>query len=270
MAVTNSTKVKLIRKGILTHDKDLSTITKPLVYLGLFFDQTLPRRCLLCRLSSDTAGPLCSGCEQDLPWLDHCCSRCAEPLPIKTGQTTCGQCQKHPPAFQHCFAPLRYEFPLDSLIQSFKDSADIPKVRLLADLFIQRWQLSAQASQPPELLIPVPLHRNRLYQRGFNQSLELADRLGRLLSIPVNNQACQRRVDTPHQVGLEAKQRRKNLANAFRVNASRLTGVKHLALVDDVVTTGTTAQLLARELVNTGVERVDIWCLARTPRDKHR
>lgn len=201
----------------------------------------------------------------------------------------CGRCLKKPLAFERTFAPLLYQFPVDNLIHRFKQNADISTTQLLCHLFIQ--QLSIQqgsiqhrpiqyiateqeraplspAKPLPEQLVPVPLHPRRLYQRGFNQSVELAHQLGQALLIKVNDCACRRVLDTPHQQGLTAKQRRRNLRRAFVVDGSQLsqTGATyHIAVIDDVLTTGTTAQALAQQLKRAGAGQVDIWCLARTP-----
>lgn len=258
------------------------------VYIRSIFDQVFASpRCLLCHHSSQRSMPLCSGCEKDLPWLNSYCQHCAEPLPeslsVPTAESsaqsskpllTCGHCLKHPPAFTRTYAPLRYEFPIDLLIRRFKHRPEHHCIELLGDLFVQHLaqamlqQTASQLQSTPQQLIPVPLHRNRLQQRGFNQSLELAHCISQRLGIPVNDKACSRQLDTPHQQGLSAKQRRRNLRHAFGVNRDQLdrTGpCQHVALIDDVMTTGTTAQILAVQLRRAGVERVDIWCLARTP-----
>ncbi|MEH6473743.1 MAG: ComF family protein [Halopseudomonas sp.] len=244
------------------------------VYFRLFFEQLFSSpRCLLCQLSSQREIPLCQGCEADLPWLNRHCQHCAEPLPEALSPShspdlTCGRCLKSPPAFSHTLAPLRYEFPVDLLIRRFKHRAERHSVELLSRLFVQRLQQFQLDSPLPQQLIPVPLHRNRLYQRGFNQSLELAESIGQRLDIRVNNRACSRLLNTPHQQGLSAKQRRRNLRHAFAVDRTQLGRVGpclHIALIDDVMTTGTTAQALALTFRQAGVEQVDIWCLARTP-----
>ena len=117
------------------------------------------------------------------------------------------------------------------------------------------------SAEPPEYLIPVPLHRNRYRQRGFNQAIEIAQSLSRELAIPLNLNACVRLRDTPHQIDLSAKQRRKNMKHAFA--ARGLSTIRHVAIVDDVMTTGATASELAIALKNAGVDRVDVWVCAR-------
>ncbi len=256
------------------------------VYIRSFFDQALAApRCLLCHQSSQRSMPLCRGCEQDLPWLNSYCQHCAEPLPeslnVSIGRRsdpsnkallTCGHCLKQPPAFTRTYAPLRYEFPIDLLIRRFKHRPEYHSIELLSELFVQHQAQALRQQSTPQQLMPVPLHPNRLQQRGFNQSLELAHCISQRLGIPVNDKACSRQLDTPHQQGLSAKQRRRNLRHAFRINRDQLnrTGpYLHVALIDDVMTTGTTAQILAVQLRQAGVDRVDIWCLARTPAGRH-
>ena len=249
------------------------------VYLRSFIDQSLSSpRCLLCQLPSQQRFPLCPGCEHDLPWLNSYCLQCAEPLPDSpsrsiiapksSAQFRCGHCLKQPPAFTHTYAPLRYEFPIDLLIQRIKHRADYHSIELLSRLFCQRLQRSTHPLPLPLQLIPVPLHPKRLRQRGFNQSLELALSIGERLGIPVNNRLCSRELDTPHQQGLSAKQRRRNLRDAFRIHLDQIVGT-HVAIIDDVMTTGTTAHMLAKKLRQAGIVQVDIWCLARTPAGRH-
>ena len=249
-------------------------------YISSFFNQLLRSPlCLLCHRPSQQAHPLCHGCEQDLPWLDNYCPQCAEPLSTRLTTASaalsntnasaifCGHCVKQPPAFNHTYAPLRYDFPADLLIQRIKHRADYQRIELLSQLFVKKLpQLTMQSK--PHQLIPVPLHPNRLRQRGYNQAIELAYSIAARLRIPVNTRACSRLLDTPHQQGLNAKQRRRNLRHAFSVDPEQLKMIgpyQQIALIDDVMTTGTTAQVLAEQLKEAGVEHVSVWCLARTP-----
>ncbi|MCU7798210.1 MAG: ComF family protein [Candidatus Thiodiazotropha sp. (ex Myrtea spinifera)] len=116
---------------------------------------------------------------------------------------------------------------------------------------------------PPDTLIPVPLHPLRLRERGFNQSLELARLLAKYQALDLNWRAVRRIRSTTAQTGLSEKDRRKNLRSAFEVNDD-LAG-RHVALFDDVITTGATITELSRTLLRAGVKRIDIWALARTP-----
>ncbi|WP_207063694.1 ComF family protein [Motiliproteus sp. SC1-56] len=234
---------------------------KTSVYCRALFDQFVPRTlCALCgQLSSER---LCPGCHRDLPWLESFCSQCAEPLPNDSAERRCGRCLKSAPAFTRTLSPLRYQYPVNHLVAGIKQDGDLGLFNLARDLFIQR-HASAIAAEPPELLVPVPLHSRRERQRGYNQAEVWARLLGSQLAIAVAPRCCERRLHTPHQQGLSARDRRRNLRRAFTVKPG--FRARHIALVDDVITTGTTLDLLAQAFRRQGVERIDAWCLARTP-----
>jgi len=219
--------------------------------------------CLICDESTDAACPLCHACELDLPWLGAQCQRCALPLPV---DGICPACQHKLPAFERVIAPWRYDFPLDSLISRFKHQANGAFGRLLgehlADYLKQQF---AAGLRKPDLLLPVPLGKGRLRERGFNQAQLLARWLSDVLQIPSLPKALQRTRDTPAQQGLDAATRKRNLRGAFALATDFLPDGRHIALVDDVLTTGATAQALAQLLCKNGAAHVDIYCLARTP-----
>lgn len=222
-------------------------------------------RCLLCGAMTEQAElPLCPGCDDDLPWLTGHCAICALPLPV--AGLTCGQCLRRAPAFQRVETPLRYGFPVDALITRFKHQANAPFGRLLAQLLSRHLKHAFDEGLPrPDRLVPVPLSRQRERQRGFNQAALLAAWLAAPLGLPVDNRLLRRIQDTPAQQGLDAAARKRNLRRAFALaDGARIEGL-HLALVDDVLTTGATAQFIARELRKAGARRVDVYCLARTP-----
>ncbi|AWY41580.1 ComF family protein [Pseudomonas putida] len=217
--------------------------------------------CLLCDEAADGAIPLCMACETELPWLGDHCQTCALPLP--GSGLTCGQCLTQPPAFERVIAPWTYSFPIDSLITRFKHSAKWPFGHLLAELLAQALRHRFADDLPqPDLLIAVPLATRRLRQRGFNQAAMLARWLGDQLDLPL----LLRTQDTGAQQTLNASERRQNLRNAFALAPDASIKGRHLALVDDVLTTGATAQALARLLMEAGAARVDVYCLARTPK----
>ncbi|MBC9249006.1 amidophosphoribosyltransferase [Pseudomonas alcaligenes] len=221
--------------------------------------------CLLCDEPADGATPLCSACEGELPWLGGHCQVCALPLP--GADLTCGECLRRPPAFARVEAPWRYSFPLDSLVTRFKHQARWPLGRLLATLLSHHLQHAFGEDLPrPELLLAVPLSARRLRQRGFNQAQMLADWLAASLQLPVQRHWLQRPHDSAHQQELDAAARKRNLRQAFALHpAAELEG-RHVALVDDVLTTGATAEAVARLLRKAGAARVDVYCLARTPK----
>ncbi|BAN46203.1 ComF family protein [Metapseudomonas resinovorans] len=220
--------------------------------------------CQLCRAPGGELA-ICTGCEADLPWLTGQCVQCALPLP--TQGLPCGDCLKRPPAFDRVEAPWRYAFPLDSLVTRFKHQGRWPLGRLLGEMLARHLAHAFDEGLPrPACLLPVPLAAPRLRRRGFNQAQMLARWLGDELRIPVQDSWLRRITDSPSQQDLDAAARRRNLRNAFDLGSQAQVAGLHLALVDDVLTTGTTAHLLARLLKRAGAARVDVYCLARTPR----
>lgn len=170
----------------------------------------------------------------------------------------CGTCLKKSPGFDTTHAPYLYSKSLAYLITQLKFHQNYKHARVLGTLLAR---YIAQTSPLPKSLIPVPLHPNRYRERGFNQSLEIARHLSRQLSIPMDLNACIRNKDTAHQTELPAKQRQKNLFNAFTV--IKPPASRHVAIIDDVMTTGSTASALAHALKNSGVSQVDVWVCAR-------
>ncbi len=232
------------------------------VYIWLKNEQT----CLICDEVTESVDCVCNVCEIELPWLMEPCDRCALPLPMDG--LTCGQCLKQPPAFKQVIAPWSYSFPVDSLISRFKHQARWPLGRMLAGLLGQHLQHrfdNAELSRP-DCLLPVPMARKRLRERGYNQALLLTKWLGTHLDIPLNDHLLLRPQDTVSQQDLDAKTRKRNLRDAFTLACDTPINGRHFALVDDVLTTGATAHSLARLLINAGARQVDVYCLARTPK----
>ena len=223
------------------------------------------QNCLLCDEPAEAEMPICVACEAEMPWLGEHCQTCALPLP-KAG-LTCDGCLLEPPAYEQVAVPWRYDFPVDSLITRFKHNAKWPFGHLLADVLSQYLQHRFDEDLPrPDALLPVPLAAKRLRQRGFNQAAMLARWLSQQLDLPCEENVVHRIQDTSAQQDLDAKARKRNLRNAFALTSDANVKGRHLALVDDVLTTGATAQALARLLMNAGATRVDVYCLARTPK----
>ncbi len=221
--------------------------------------------CALCDERCETGQSICGACEAELPWLREQCSVCALPLPVS--HLTCGECQKRPPAFDHVAVPWRFAFPVDTLISRFKHQAQWPSGRLLAEQMARHLQYAFDEGLPrPDMLLPVPLAPRRLRQRGFNQAQMLADWLRPALDIGVRADLLQRIQDTQSQQELDAAARRRNLRQAFALSDEVQVRGRHVAVIDDVLTTGATAEALARLLKRAGAVRVDIYCLARTPK----
>lgn len=183
-------------------------------------------------------------------------------MPLATPAPACGQCLRHEPPFGRAWAPLRYAHPLDLLEARFKFRADLAAGRVLSSLMIER--AAVDAPDLPGLLIPIPLHAKRLRERGYNQTLELLRPLAQALDVPLRADALVRVRATPPQTGLDAAARKRNLRGAFAV-APNATLPAHVALFDDVMTTGATLREAAQTLLRAGVARVDAWALARAP-----
>ena len=200
---------------------------------------------------------VCAACAYALPWNRSACLRCAIPLPAPG---TCGECLQRPPALTETHALFVYGFPLDRLVPRFKFHRDLAAGRLMADLMA-----GALMSAPrPDALVPVPLHARRIRQRGYDQALELARPLAATLALPLRADLLQRIRATAAQSELDAGQRQRNLARAFAV-PEQAALPDHVALVDDVMTTGATLAAAAHALRAAGVERVDAWVCARVP-----
>jgi ComF family protein len=220
----------------------------------------LPPHCLLCGQAGSARRDLCDACATDLPRNRMCCPRCA--LPLDAPAPLCGECLQSDPPFASAFVPFIYASPLDQLETRFKFGRSLAAGRVLAELWID-----AVRENPPALphaLIPVPLHPARLCERGYNQALELAKPLARALEIPLRDDVLVRTRATPAQSHLDADARHKNLQGAFAVNAASLP--QHVVVLDDVMTTGATLRECARTLVRAGVDRVDVWAVARAPK----
>ena len=172
----------------------------------------------------------------------------------------CGRCLgKRHPAVDDSIAVYEYRFPLDRLVQRFKFSADLALGRMLA----ARLALQAMQAERPRCLVVPPLSPRRMRGRGFNQALELAKVVGRALGVRCERRAIVRVRETEAQHELDRRRRLANLRGAFAC-ARRFDG-EHVAIVDDVVTTGATVETLARALKHAGAGRVSVWAVARTP-----
>jgi ComF family protein len=224
--------------------------------------QLLPGCCLLCGKLSEKQQDLCPACRNKLPFNDHHCRSCAQPLPssIPAG-SICGRCQTKPPFYDHCFAPFRYQDELTNLHHNFKFHHKLAAGRLMAELMCER--LAAPSVRLPQLLLPVPLHARRLRERGFNQAQELTRILSTHLSIPVDTQSLCRTRNTTAQSGLTKKDRRQNIRNAFTLTSK--INSSHVAIIDDVMTTGHTVNEIAKTIKASGVSEIEIWVFARTP-----
>lgn len=207
---------------------------------------------------------LCQACEADLPLIQAACHQCG--LPMNTKQLKCGQCSKASPTVDYTLSLFHYETPVDYMIGQLKFNHKLMYASILGDL-LQKHINQHLDTVLPEVLIPVPLHKERLISRGFNQSLEIARVVSKSLSIPVNTSLVKRIKNTQAQMELDARTRQKNIRNCFEIDTNKTsnenTMLRHVVIIDDVVTTGSTVNELAKLLKKNGVEKVGVWSVAR-------
>jgi len=225
--------------------------------------QLFPRQCVLCCQASGSSN-CCAGCRQDLPWLRHPCQQCGAPLPDHYCGTSCARCAISTAATDRVISALIYEYPVDRLIMRAKFQARPDSARALGELlslYLSEYG-AAHSIDLPDLLLPVPLHRVRLARRGFNQALEIAAPVADVLGIPLATDACRRIRDTAEQTTLTGRARQGNMTDAFRATLD-LSG-RRIALIDDVITTGSTADAMATALRKAGAVEIQVWSVART------
>ncbi|MEO5961905.1 MAG: ComF family protein [Thermomonas sp.] len=211
--------------------------------------------CMVCGEAGQDGRDLCRACHAALPWQGPACLRCALPLP---SLGTCGACLQHPPPLTETHAVFDYAFPLDRLLPRLKFHRDFASGRVLAQAMADHCAHLIR----PDALLPLPLHRERLRSRGYDQALELARPLARSLNLPLADGLLKRTKSTSAQSRLDADARKRNLRGAFRVIPGA-TLPAHIVLVDDVMTTGASLHSAARVLLAGGVKRVDAWICAR-------
>jgi ComF family protein len=233
--------------------------------LKQLFNWLLPPTCLLCGDPGQPAIDLCVPCQQELPWIQRACIQCALPLPLESpADQRCGHCLHYAAPFAHTIALWHYETPVDHFISALKFSHQLVYACLMGELLAQRLQHYYSDRALPDFIIPVPLHRQRLRDRGFNQALEIARPIVKKLAAPIKFNCCERVRATEPQTLLPVAERRRNLKNAFAVTQN--VAGKHIAVLDDVITTGQTIRELCKTLRKAGAKQIDIWCCARTAR----
>jgi ComF family protein len=215
-----------------------------------------PSICTLCNQFHRTEVALCELCLQSLVPLNFHCQYCANPLP-HSESLICGACIRNKPYFDETWVNYSFEEPLRGLIHQFKYHQQLYLAKLLCTLMMMA---KPENSSLPECLIPIPMHPSRIKDRGFNQAAILAKMLSKRFAIPWNISHCQKKINTKPQAGLNGKERQTNLKGAFIIQP---LPYKHVALIDDLVTTGSTANEMARLLKETGVEKVSVWCCAK-------
>jgi len=241
---------------IAAPDRSLATLraTPWRAVAGFCLDVAFPPVCAACgRLGA----LLCAACEARLaPVAGPICRRCGRAL---EGPGLCPTCAADPPPLRQMRAPLRYEEPTSRLIHSLKYEGYFALAEPLARRLIAGWPAW---DQPPDLILPIPLHSRRQRRRGYNQSELLARPLARAVGIPFSAAALRRTRHTPPQVGLGPAARADNVKGAFAADPAAVGG-RHVLLIDDVLTTGATMSAAAEALLAAGAASVSAYCLAR-------
>jgi ComF family protein len=224
-----------------------------------------PGQCAVCRAWS--AQRVCADCLMRYARPVPRCWTCAARLPqALTGrrEPKCGACLRHAPPLDRSIAALDYAFPWDTLLQRYKFHQALDLRETLLDRLDQA--LSSAQAEAPDWLLPVPLSRERLRERGYNQSHELARGLAKRRKLGCDAHLLLRVRDTAHQLKLAPELRAANVRSAFAVEPARLADLRgsHVALLDDVMTTGATLFELATVLRQAGVRSVQAWVVART------
>ena len=234
-------------------------------------DRLFPGICVLCRCRSGRDIGLCRECEQAFEINGDACPRCAEPFTANGGATAatspeeavCGTCLASPPPWTRTVAPFTYTLPLSRVVLGLKSGNGLREARILGALLLPFVRDRYASGALPSALVPVPMTRRRRWQRGYNQAELLAGVVGRGLRLPQVRNCLVRTGSTPPQRTLPRSARLRNLRGAFRTK--RPLANRHVALVDDVTTTGATVRAAVRALLQGGVAEVDVWAVAKTP-----
>ncbi len=226
-----------------------------LKFKQMFKASLFPQACLLCSASKGGSLGVCSDCLCDLPYHDQSsCPQCGLP---SFERQHCGSCLASTPDFDLTTAAFTYAYPISQVLQQYKYQQQLFLAETFANLMLQKLK-----PHNIDLIIPMPLHPNRLQERGFNQSLEIARIIGKRSNIVVNSQAVARIKHSPPQASLPLKERARNMKGAFICHED-LSGLR-IALVDDVMTTGASLNALAKAVKAKGAAHVECWLIART------
>jgi ComF family protein len=226
-----------------------------------------PGMCVVCQQPSKERRDLCSACADALIRVADPCLGCGLPLPPgHPADRRCGACVVNARPVHRTMAPFAWQPPLAPLVSAYKYQGHLQHGRVLGTLLLEEIRTAYAPTELPQLLLPVPLHPRRLRERGYNQALLLARQLGRVLDIPVGASLLQRIRDTPAQQGLNAAQRKRNLQGAFEItDREAFAGLTRITVVDDVITTMSTVDTLARLLHRRLPQALDVhaWAIAR-------
>ena len=223
----------------------------------------LPPTCIACGGDGSPGLDLCCGCEAELPRNIPACARCGIVIAGQPATLTCGACLKAPPRFDRSVCAYRYEYPIDHLVRALKYGQTLGHARVLGELLVRQIEATSGACLP-QCFIPVPLSRQRFRERGYNQAIEIGRFVEQRIRVPMRTDLIARIRHTAEQAGLRRPQRRQNVRGAFAALENRMPA--HVAILDDVVTTGSTVNEIARVLRRVGTERIEVWACARAAR----
>jgi ComF family protein len=234
----------------------------------LVLDLLLPPRCAVCDNAVEVQGQVCARCFSQINFItEPLCDRCGGPFAsVGQGGTEglCAGCRAHPPLFRQARGALRYDEPGRRLILPLKHADRIELAQILAPMMLLAGTVLLQRA---DVLVPVPLHRRRLFQRKYNQAAVLAHAVGRLARHPVLADALVRMRRTASLDTKSPEERVREVAGSFVVRRSRvgqITG-RTILLIDDVMTSGATANACAAALLEAGAAAVDVLVAARVP-----
>ncbi len=230
----------------------------------ILFEAIFKQSCLLCKSAHGGNVGLCKACEKDLPW--HTSAHCPQCGLLSLNKLTCGHCLTSAPDFDATKALFTYDFPLAALLQRYKYGSMLSLSHSFADLMTAHLMQNDVNSKGIDLIIAMPMHPQRLQERGFNQALEIAKLISKNLDIPLDYKACIREKLTPPQASLPLKERVKNIRGVFSIKKAHQPNLKDLkiALIDDVMTTGASLNELAKTFKKAGASHVECWVIART------
>lgn len=228
--------------------------------------------CLLCMARCGAQQSVCSDCLASFPTLGLACQKCCEPIvstatDVLGDDLLCPRCQQGKRQFQVCISALQYIPPVSSMVQKLKYNGRLLYLKPLSVHLLNELDRHYADTPWPEALLPVPMHWWKLRKRSFNQAQLIAKILSKETGISLLSGYVQKLRTGSSQSRLAAKLRERNIRHSYRVK--KTIALRHIAIVDDVMTTGATIDELCRVLKKDGVETIDVWCIARTPPVSH-
>lgn len=225
---------------------------------GILKQAIFKQNCALCASPKTSKHAVCKPCLNDLPWHPQTsCPQCG----LASSGIICGSCLNSPPDFDATISVFLYAYPVDTMMQRYKYGNMLNLGNTFGEFLAEKTALENHFKNI-DLIIPMPMHPQRLKERGFNQALEIAKIVTKNCKEKLDYKSVNRQTLTPPQASLPLKERVKNIKDAFKVDAG-LSG-KRIAIVDDVMTTGASLNELAKTLKKAGAAHVECWVIART------